>query len=252
VLKLAAGLLEPTSGSIRRHAAPGARAVGLALEFPERQLFGRTVSEDVTVALWVQGVSATERRERARIALTAVGLDPGSFEQRIPSTLSEGEKRRVALAGILAEAPRAVLLDEPTAGLDSEGRRSLAASLRRLALEGRAMLFASHDLDFVSGVADRVIVLGRDAAGPGGVLGTGPPGAFWRNAPLLARASLPVPDALLIEALLRERGLIQEAGSAGVCDADSILSKLARALGSGVRPTPGEVAVASEGPSAPE
>ena len=250
ILKLAAGLLDPTSGTIRRHAAGARRAVGLALEFPERQLFGRTVSEDVTAILWVEGAAAEERRRRADTALSAVGLDP-RFAERVPSTLSEGEKRRAALAGILAEPPRAILLDEPTAGLDPEGRRSIAAALRHLAAQGHAVLFASHDLDFVSGVADRVIVLGREAEGTGRVLGSAPPVALWRNAPLLARASLLVPDAIPIEALLREHGLIHEGGDAVSWQADSVLSTVTRALESGMRPAPSEVTAAPEDSSAP-
>jgi energy-coupling factor transport system ATP-binding protein len=93
--------------------------------------------------------------------MEALGLDPDRFAARVPLTLSDGEKRRVALASLLADPPPTLLLDEPTAGLDPEGRRALAGVVRGLSARGHAILLASHDLDFVSAVADRVVV--RDA-----------------------------------------------------------------------------------------
>ncbi|MFI5403935.1 MAG: ATP-binding cassette domain-containing protein, partial [Planctomycetota bacterium] len=154
ILKLAAGVLEPTRGTIER-TGDRPRNAALAIEYPERQLVGRTVEEDVAATLWVRGVPAAERTRRAREALEAVGLDPDQFGARVPIALSEGEKRRVALASLLADPPRAVLLDEPTAGLDPEGRRAVSRVVRSLKKRGHAVLLASHDLDFVSCVADR-------------------------------------------------------------------------------------------------
>ncbi|HEX7077740.1 MAG TPA: ATP-binding cassette domain-containing protein [Candidatus Eisenbacteria bacterium] len=209
-LHVAAGLREPTRGRAWR-AAPardGAPAAALALEYPERQLFGRTVLEDVAAALWIAGVAPLERARRGGAALREIGLDPEAFGGRIPATLSEGEKRRAALASFLIEPPQALLLDEPTAGLDPEGRRSLRSAIAALRAAGRAVLFASHDLDFVSSVADRVLVLGRAGAGAGRVLGQGAPEAVWRDAALLTRAGLPAPDHVAIAAALRRRGLL--------------------------------------------
>jgi len=112
LLKLASGLLAPTRGAIHREpaAVPRVRPVALALEYPERQLFGRTVFEDVQALLWVDGVPAEERARSARRAMIEVGLDPERFASRFPLTLSEGEKRRAALAGVLIEPPRLLLL----------------------------------------------------------------------------------------------------------------------------------------------
>jgi energy-coupling factor transporter ATP-binding protein EcfA2 len=113
LLKLAAGLLDPTEGTIHR-GAPAVRRVrpvALALEYPERQLFGRTVLEDVSALLWVDGIPAEERGRSARRAMAEVGLDPERFADRNPASLSEGEKRRAALAGVLVEAPQLLLLD---------------------------------------------------------------------------------------------------------------------------------------------
>ncbi|HET9252335.1 MAG TPA: ATP-binding cassette domain-containing protein [Candidatus Eisenbacteria bacterium] len=170
ILKVAAGLLTPTSGQVRTPSrgnevpatgrAARERATGLALEYPERQLFGRTAGEDVAALLWVDGVPEAERRSRARAAMESVGLDPAVFEERAPATLSEGEKRRVAIAGLLVDPPRAILLDEPTAGLDLEGRHALAAALDACRRLGHAILLASHDHEFVARVADRIAVVG--------------------------------------------------------------------------------------------
>ena len=201
ILKLAAGLLDPVSGCVRTTPAEStaphpegtrrARETGLALEYPERQLFGRTVGEDVAAILWVDGVPEAERRSRVRAAMESVGLDPAVFEERAPATLSEGEKRRAALAGLLADPPRAILLDEPTAGLDREGRRALAAALEQCRARGHAILLASHDLEFVAHMADRVVVMDpRD--GRGAILADGNPADVLADVPRMSKAGLPV------------------------------------------------------------
>lgn len=227
LLHLAAGLREPSAGRVER-AAPVVKrvpAVMLALEYPERQLFARTVAEDAAAALWIEGVPAEERARRAERALREVDLDPERFADRAPATLSEGEKRRAALASFLIEPPLVLLWDEPTAGLDPEGRRALRAALARLRERGRAILFASHDLDFVSGVADRVLVLGREAGGPGRLLGEGPSEAVWNDAALLARARLPVPEFHALARELRERGCLPPGR---VRDGDALITALSR------------------------
>ena len=210
LLKLAAGLLHPTQGSIQRPApsVPRVRSVALAMEYPERQLFGRTVLEDVAALLWVEGIPAGERARSAKRAMTEVGLDPERFAPRAPVTLSEGEKRRAALAGVLVEPPQLLLLDEPTAGLDPEGRRALASSLERLRERERTVLFASHDLAFVASVADHVFVLAREENGPGRILGDGHPATILRDEAVLRRAGLPAPDFVRLEGVLRSAGLL--------------------------------------------
>jgi energy-coupling factor transporter ATP-binding protein EcfA2 len=191
-------------------------------------LFGRTVIEDVGALLWVDGVPAEERDRSARRAMAEVGLAPAVFADRFPLSLSEGEKRRVALAGALAEPPHVLLLDEPTAGLDPEGRRSLAVVIRRLRERGRTVVFASHDLDFVGAVADRVVVLARAEGASGRVLAQGAAQEMLRDARTLDRACLPRPDFVLLERALREAGVLGPA-RASVRDAESLLEELARA-----------------------
>lgn len=228
LLHLAAGLRKPTTGTVARTEPVVKRVppVMLALEYPERQLFARSVAEDAAAALWIEGVPAEERARRAERALREVDLDPECFADRAPGTLSEGEKRRAALAAFLIEPPLVLLWDEPTAGLDPEGRRALRAALQCLRERDRAILFASHDLDFVSAVADRVVVLGRDG-GPGRILGAGRPETVWSDLDLLRRAALPVPEFRRLEVALREHGWLPPCRTH---DADSLLAALGRAV----------------------
>ncbi len=228
LLHVAAGLREPTKGSVER-AEPAVKHVPpvmLALEYPERQLFARSVAEDVSAALWIEGVAPDERARRAARALREVDLDPDLFAERVPGTLSEGEKRRAALAAFLIEPPQVLLWDEPTAGLDPDGRRALVSAVSRLKGRGRAVLLASHDLDFVSAVADRILVLGRDRSGPGRLLGGGSPESVWADASLLARAGLPLPEHVRLRRALRVRGWFP---AAPVRDGDELVRALARA-----------------------
>jgi len=229
LLRLAAGLLEPTRGSIHRELSrvPRVRPVALALEYPERQLFGRTVLEDVQALLWVEGIPAEERVRSARRAMAEVGLDPDRFSARYPVSLSEGEKRRAALAGVLIEPPQLLLLDEPTAGLDPEGRRALAVVLGALRERGRTLLLASHDLAFVASVADRVIVLGREEVMPGRVLARGAAALVLRDDPVLQGAGLPTPDFIRLERVLGAAGLL---AALPVRDEASLLDALARGV----------------------
>ena len=202
ILRLAAGLDAPSAGRVDRPARDG-RRVALSMEYPERMLFGRTVAEDVAVAPWIAGVPESRRREAARRALETVGLSADRFEDRVPHTLSEGEKRRVAIASLIVEPPVLLALDEPTAGLDPAGRASIRELLRSLRDSGHALLLASHDLDFVSETADRVLVLARGEEGPGRIVAEGSPQEIWARRDALDQAGLPVPDHVRADEILR-------------------------------------------------
>ena len=158
-------LLSPTSGEVLFDGADARtlrkgelrRRVGLVFQFPESALFAPTVEEDVAFAPRRLGLGDEEVAGRVREALDLLGA--GHLARRSPFALSGGEKRRVAIAGVLAMGPEVLVLDEPTAGLDPATREDLLDVVRGLRAGGVSVVFVSHDLDEVAEVADRVCVL---------------------------------------------------------------------------------------------
>ena len=132
--------------------------VGVVFQFPEYQLFEETVEKDVSFGPRNFGVNKEEALKKAHEALLSVGLDE-SFFTRSPFDLSGGEKRRVAIAGILAIEPDVLVLDEPTAGLDPIGQEEIMSLAKKLHDEGKTMIFVTHDMDLVMKYADRAIVM---------------------------------------------------------------------------------------------
>jgi energy-coupling factor transport system ATP-binding protein len=206
-----AGLLTPTQGRVLLDGVPAhertaaARAVrqrvGLALQYPEDQLFEQTVFREVAFGPHNLGLNKAEIAARVHWALEMVGLDP-AMESRSPFTLSGGEMRRAALAGILAMRPEALILDEPTAGLDPRGRRELLARVHAWQVEiGSTLILVSHNLDELARVVERVIVLDR-----GQVVVNGPTRQVLSNGVLLTAAGLDVPQPVTLLYTLREAG----------------------------------------------
>lgn len=132
--------------------------VSVVFQFPEYQLFEETVEKDVAFGLKNYGIKEPEAIEKAHDALTMVGLD-NSFYKRSPLELSGGEKRRVAIAGILVLNPEILVLDEPTAGLDPEGTKMVIKLIKKLQKDGKTIIIVSHDMDLVLQIATDVIVL---------------------------------------------------------------------------------------------
>ena len=216
-MQLLNGLLLPTGGSVvvdgfdtrdKKQCRSARALVGLVFQYPEYQLFEETVARDVAFGTKNLGLSEEEARARALEALTLVGLDPARFAEKSPFDLSGGEKRRAALAGILAMRPKYLALDEPMAGLDPRGRRQVLALLRQLRQEtGCTIIMVSHSMDDVARYAERIAVLdhGRLA-----MLGT--PAAVFSEMETLRDMGLSVPQATTLAALLRARGLALPAG----------------------------------------
>lgn len=165
------------------------RRVGLVFQSPEQALFAPTVEEDVGFAPRRLGLSEGEVRERVRETLGLLGAE--HLAARSPFALSGGEKRRVAIAGVLAMGPEVLVLDEPTAGLDPNARTELVELVARLKDGGMTVVLVSHDLDEVGEVSDRVCVLDG-----GEVKSVGPPSEVFYGDPSSAPATVRVMAAL--------------------------------------------------------
>lgn len=206
------GLLKPTSGSVRVAGldlwGPDAdrrrarQQVGLLFQFPEYQLFEETVLRDVAYGPRNLGLPDETVAERVDEALHSVGLDPARFGDRSPFTLSGGEMRRVALAGVLAMRPKVLVLDEPTAGLDPRGREELLQRIEALHADGQTLVVVTHNMDEVARLADRVVVIHQ-----GWVLMEGPPNEVFRRGDDLQRVGLGLPQAARLVQILRSRGV---------------------------------------------
>jgi cobalt/nickel transport system ATP-binding protein len=162
------------------------RHAGIVFQNSDDQLFNATVFDDVAFGPLNLGLPAGEVRRRVAEALTAVGLC--GVEGRVPWHLSGGEKRRVALAGVLAMRPEVLLLDEPSMYLDPRGRRELAALLNGL---GGTKVIASHDLELVVGTCSRVLLIDR-----GRIIADGPTRAILADAEQMEAHGLEVPASL--------------------------------------------------------
>ena len=151
--KLICGLLKPVSGTVEVSEQPR-----LVMQFPERQLFARTVLEDVMYGPLNQGKSREEARRIAEETLKRLGLKE-ELLGKSPFALSGGEKRLVAIAGILAMESSILVLDEPTAGLDDAGCEALAGILRNLKEEGKTIILISHDEELLENLCSKTIRL---------------------------------------------------------------------------------------------
>lgn len=207
-------ILRPTSGSVavdgiavpqqksrtRVDLRQLRRKVGLVFQYPEQQLFEETVRDEVAFAPRNWGTPESEIVSQVSRALLAVGLDD-SYLDRNPFGLSGGEKRRVAIASVLATLPDYLVLDEPTAGLDGKGRAALLALLDRIHGEGTAVVLVTHDLEIAFSRSDRVIVLDH-----GRCVGFDTPEEMARRLYRSPVQGLILPDVLRVALFLRERG----------------------------------------------
>ncbi|HEU5438390.1 MAG TPA: energy-coupling factor transporter ATPase [Ktedonobacterales bacterium] len=201
------------------------RRVSLLFQFPEAQLFAPTVYDDIAFGPRQLGLNETAIRERVLWALEAVAL-PADQEMltRSPFALSGGQKRRVALAGVLAMRPRVLVLDEPSAGLDAEARDELYARLAALrARERLTIVLVTHDMGEVARLATDVFVLAE-----GELRLAGSPRAVFGQAPQIAEAGLVPPP--LAETLTRARAAGLAVGEPAAYAPDVVASALAAAM----------------------
>ncbi len=176
--------------------------VGLVFQYPEYQLFETDVIKDVCFGPKNQGLSEEEQMKRAREALRQVGIPEGLFEKS-PFELSGGQKRRVAIAGVLAMNPDILVLDEPTAGLDPRGREEILSELDQLQKErGITVILVSHSMEDVAQHVDRIIAMNK-----GEVAFDGTPRQVFSHYKELETMGLAAPQMTYIMHALREHGL---------------------------------------------
>lgn len=134
--------------------------VGLVFQYPEYQLFEETIYKDIAFGPQNLGLKEEEIHKRVRESMEAVGLDYESLKDRSPFELSGGQKRRVAIAGVIAMKPKVLVLDEPTAGLDPHGRDEILSEIQGLfQKEGMTIILVSHSMEDIAKLVDRIIVM---------------------------------------------------------------------------------------------
>ena len=206
------GLLKPTSGTVlfsgedihrSKEATRDVRfSVGLVFQYPEYQLFEETVAKDIAFGPRNMKLSEQEISERVREAARFVGLDESLLE-RSPLELSGGQKRRIAIAGVIAMRPQVLILDEPTAGLDPGGARAILRNILDYRSEtGSTVLLVTHSMDDAARIADRLVVFHE-----GSVAFDGAPAEVFCHTQELMDIGLDVPQSARIAEALRRRGV---------------------------------------------
>ena len=205
-------LLQPTAGKVYcggkdinadKYSRKAVKAqVGLVFQYPEYQLFEETVYKDIAFGPRNMKLGEDEIDARVREAADFAGVDEDLFE-RSPLELSGGQKRRVAIAGVIAMRPGVLVLDEPTAGLDPEGCRQILANIMRYKEKtGSSVLIVSHNMDDVARLAERILVFSN-----GGIVMDGRPDEVFSQPEKLMEIGLSVPHATEIAMALRAHGV---------------------------------------------
>ncbi len=175
--------------------------VGLVFQFPEYQLFEETVLKDVAFGPINFGLSKEDAIEKAKKALEIVGLDDDTYEKS-PLDMSGGQKRRAAIAGILAIDPDVLVLDEPTAGLDPQGSQAMMELFILLnKTKNKTICLVTHDMEHVFNYCDDVVVIDE-----GSILYSDSVEAFFDNEEMLSRLTIEIPKVIQLKRLLRKKG----------------------------------------------
>ena len=211
------GLMQPTSGKVivdgfdmndKKQRSKGRALVGMVFQYPDYQLFDETVYKDISFGPKNMKLDEEEIDRRVREAMRLVGLDFDEFAEKSPFELSGGEKRRTALAGIIAMYPKYLVLDEPMAGLDPAGRKAVLGMIDRFREQlGCAVVMVSHSMDDIARSAEKVVVL-RDGA----IFRIGTPAEVFSDADELNEMGLEPPFASRMASELRRKGFALPAG----------------------------------------
>lgn len=190
------GLLRPDSGEVvidgekltKKNVVAMRRMIGYVFQYPEQQLFEETVFKDIAFGLKRLKLSEDEIKARVYETADLVGIRHDLLERSV-FELSGGEKRRVAICGVLVTKPKYLMLDEPASGLDPEGRRAVLKLLQKFRDAGITVIFVSHNMNDVAEIADRIIVVNE-----GTVIEKGAPREVFSKYELLTGIGLSVPD----------------------------------------------------------
>lgn len=229
LVQLMNGLLKPTSGRVlvdgfdlsdkSKEVRERRKQVGLVFQYPEYQLFEETIAKDIAFGPKNQGLNEDEQIERVKEAMALVEMDYDTWKDRSPFDLSGGQKRRVAIAGVVAMRPRYLILDEPTAGLDPLGRdRILEAIYRLYQNSDMSIILVSHSMDDVARFADYMVVMNH-----GEKVIEGNTGDVFEQADLLESIHLGVPSVMALLRALKKNGLDVATNALNVDEACNII-----------------------------
>ena len=206
------GLLEPTSGRIlvddiditnkEAKLTEIRKKIGLVFQYPEYQLFEETIEKDIAFGPNNLGLYSEEVSRRVKKSMEMVGLDYETYKDVSPFDLSGGQKRRVAIAGVIAMEPKVLILDEPTAGLDPKGRDDILEQIKLLHEKYKmTIVLVSHSMEDVGKLAQRIVVMNK-----GKVELLGKPSEVFKEVETLEKIGLAVPQVTYLMRVLRERG----------------------------------------------
>jgi energy-coupling factor transport system ATP-binding protein len=206
------GLLKPSKGKILVDGiditAKGVKLtdirkkVGLVFQYAEYQLFEETIEKDIAFGPKNLGLSEEEISKRVKKSIEMVGLSYEEYKNKSPFDLSGGQKRRVAIAGVIAMEPKILILDEPTAGLDPKGRDDVLRQIQRLHKEyGMTIILVSHSMEDVANIALKVVVMNQ-----GKVVLQGMPKEIFKEVEILEKIGLGVPQVTYLIQALRAKG----------------------------------------------
>ncbi len=228
------GLIKPSTGKIivngfnitddKVKLSEIRKKVGLVFQYPEYQLFEETVYKDIAFGPTNLGLSKEEIDRRVRNAMDIVSLDFEEYKEKSPFELSGGQKRRAAIAGVLAMEPEVLILDEPTAGLDPRGRDEILGQIKRLHDEKKiTVVLVSHSMEDIAKLVERIIVMHN-----GKIEITGPKEEVFKHADRLEEIGLGLPQILYLVNALKAKGI---AIDENVIAFDAVKSELLRLVG---------------------
>ena len=206
LIQIIAGLIDLQGGAVTVDGESvikktARRKIGMVFQYPESQLFEETVEKDIAFGAKNFGMAEEEISLRVDEAMRQVGLK-ADIKKFSPFELSGGQKRRVAIAGILALKPKYLILDEPTAGLDPKARKNLLAEIKKIHRAGTTIIFVSHSMEDIANLANKVIVLSQ-----GKILFDGAPRNLFTQEEILNQAGLLPPPITQLMKKLHDAGL---------------------------------------------